>query len=104
MIEINRELCSYFAGFFDGEGCIASSFYTVSNRRDGYKRVKIGICISNTDIRPLELIQLCFGGNITKTKNKFNTNMQLFRWNLYNKQDILKFLNNIFPFSIVKKE
>ena len=71
---------------------------------DKYKRVKIAICVSNTDIRPLELLQLNFGGDIVKSSNKFNTRMQLYRWSLYSRDKILYFLKNIYYYSVVKKK
>jgi hypothetical protein len=83
----------YCAGFFDGEGSV------------GVYRRKYICTVSNTDIRPLKKFVELWGGKIgvnEKSKIK-NANMDVYYWHCYGQQ-CKDFLNEIFEFSIVKKD
>ena len=84
---------SYFAGFFDGEGCVA--IYTK----------KYVVSLTNTDIRPLVMAQGLWGGSVScqkKEGRKFAV-QDLWRWQIYGAES-KKFLEDIYPFTILKKE
>ena len=94
----------YFAGFFDGEGC-------VSIRRLRFKR-KNGLCISyqiqaqttNTNIAVLNVFCERFGGRVDfKTVPKKEGVKPCFTWRV-NCNKAMAFLNAIRPFLIVKCE
>lgn len=90
----NDKLNAYFAGFFDGEGCIdvhrakkLNSFNKIEHRL----RVSIG----QIEIKPLKKLKNLYGGNIYKYK-KIN------KWSLHSKEAI-NFLKNIKPYLLVKR-
>lgn len=80
----------YFAGFFDGEGCI-----TISTGG------KVQVSITQKDKTPLEIAKTIYGGTIGLKDRKFT---HIFCWRLSSAKDIYSFLNFIYPHSIVKKK
>jgi len=85
----------YFAGFFDGEGCVA--IYS--------KRNKYVVCLTNTDVRPLRRASILWGGTVTtQSKNGRKGALQdLWRWSLYG-HNSLEFLRDIRPYTMIKTE
>ena len=82
----------YAAGFFDGAGYIGLGV--------GYR---IEIRIVNTNYKVLELLQKHWGGGIYKRK-QISGRKQTYDWVIVAKDDTQKFLNDIYPFLVVKKQ
>ena len=84
---------AYFAGFFDGEGCVAI-----------YKK-KYVVSLTNTDVRPLKKVQEMWGGfiNVQKKENRRFAIQDIFRWQVYG-HNARPFLEAIRPFVLVKRE
>lgn len=84
---------AYFAGFFDGEGCVAI-----------YPK-KYVVSLTNTDIRPLRRAEELWGGYIStqKASTRPGALQDLWRWQIYG-HSARPFLEAIRPFSKVKAE
>ena len=83
----------YIAGFFDGEGCIS------------LKGGSVRISIVNRDKRPVELISKLYKGSLYKNKAKRSPlHGDTFRVQIDGMDKVYKFLNDISPFMIVKRE
>jgi hypothetical protein len=81
----------YFAGHFDGEGCIAM--------RDSGKSYKIFVTITAAYLPVLELYKNFFGGNICKSTG---TNKPLWKWMLHGYKANLFFLETLYPYLLEK--
>lgn len=83
----------YFAGFFDGEGCVAV-----------YPR-KYVVSLTNTDIRPLARAQELWGGHISSqsAESRRGAVQDLLRWQIYG-QHSRAFVEEIRPYVLVKGE
>jgi len=92
--DINKEILAYYAGFFDGEGCI------LINRRNGYYRMDIRISNTNKNIL-LDYAKL-FGGGVYKYKRRINTHKDKWQWCLSTKPSIV-FLRAVYPYLRLKK-
>ena len=77
----------YWAGIFDGEG-------TIYFAKD-LKCFKISVAQKEPEI--LYLMQIRFGGNVTKDKNR-----TIHRWNISGALRLRNFLDAVLPFLIVK--
>ena len=86
----------YFAGHFDGEGCIYMRARPHSNR------ARISITITAVYQPVLQEYKLRFGGQITKSS--VSVNKQLWRWQLSSMPEIKVFLIEIAPFLFEKRE
>jgi hypothetical protein len=100
---MTNENLAYFAGFFDGEGCIqivrTGSRNRIANPVGG---LTINTIVVNTDPLPLEAMRCCFGGTIhRKTKGKFARYESLY-WMLHGKK-AAPFLQSILPYLITKQ-
>jgi len=103
MKKVTNEELSYFAGYFDGEGCIhARTLYS--------KYFAIEILVTST--YPMVCRSLChsFGGVVThnrhgnpKTRHKFKNHRNFYRWRVYGPHAILV-LERLYPFLREKKE
>ena len=82
---------SYFAGFFDGEGCVAM-----------YRR-KYVVSLTNTDVRPLVRAKELWGGSIVCQKKEVRKGaiQDLWRWQIYGHKS-RKFLEDIRQFTKIK--
>jgi len=80
----------YVAGFFDGEGCV--SINTTG-------RCTISITQKNPEV--LYLIQKQYGGNV---HCKWKKHFECSHWLTNGKQDVIRFLNLIKPYVVVKKK
>ena len=94
----------YVAGMFDGEGCITTSRRFIKGKYEKYPRVSMQITITNCHTTLLKLIEKWFGGGITHKGKKKNENMPCYHWRVLGKLDMVRFLNSIKEYSIVKKE
>jgi len=95
LILIEHEL-AYFAGFFDGEGCVGIK--KPSNRRNCHAPY-----ISVSQVRPEVLLKLkaAFGGNV-RFASKCGKN-GIWCWQVVGMKRVLEFLRLIEPYLIVKK-
>lgn len=91
---MNDVALAYFAGFFDGEGCI-----TVHRQPN---RVYAFVTCTNTDKQVILRFQEAFGGHI---QTKVNVpGRVIYVWNISAKKDVVNFLEQIFPFLQVKQQ
>jgi len=85
---------AYFAGLFDGEGCI-------SIVRGG---PTITVAVVQVDRRPLDLLAARFGGSVMPHgKPVKETHHQAYRWQIYSGR-ARDFLRTVRPYLIVKAE
>lgn len=93
MADSNELELAYFAGFFDGEGCVGA-----------YPRRYV-VSLTNTDPRPLIRARELWGGFISKqTKESRQFAIQdLWRWQIYGHKS-RPFLEAIRPYSKLKCE
>lgn len=91
MVEPTVAESAYYAGFFDGEGCVAA-----------YNR-KYVVSLTNTDIRPLKRAVELWGGFISsQSKESRKWALQdLWRWQIYG-QNSRAFLAAIRPYTVIK--
>ncbi len=94
---MDEKLIAYFAGLFDGEGCVQlRKPYQTSN----CIMFECSICM--TDRAPLKLLHDHFGGCLLERKMRPNTNFIQYEWKVRSRL-ALNFAKLISPFSIVKK-
>lgn len=86
---------SYFAGFFDGEGCVRL-------KRSGNYIYSVVIVV-NTNLEVLIDFKEKFGGNIQPRKRKVSYHKKIYAWEIYSKASV-PFLEAILPYLIVKRE
>lgn len=91
-------LLGYLTGFFDGEGYVGIQ----KGKRDGYT-FRLAVTNSNYDI--LNIYKNKYGGKIRpkKDKNKKEYYKDQWLWELFD-SDTLPFLEEIYPYTKVKKE
>jgi hypothetical protein len=82
---------AYFAGFFDGEGCVAAY------------RKKYVVSLTNTDVRPLKQVQALWGGAISTQVDRPGAVRDIWRWQIYG-QKSRPFLEAIRPYVRLKGE
>lgn len=100
-------LLGYLAGIIDGEGTIriqrikSGKSFVASKRRNPwyYAQVSIGM----TDIRPLVLLRE-FTGKGEIRNERVPSRKLIYRWVLGGRFDIIKFLNTLLPYLIVKRQ
>ena len=80
----------YFAGHFDGEGCIYMRI------RPKVQRARLGITVTAGYWPILDAYQRQFGGQVTKST--ISVNMQLRQWTLSSLPDVQAFLFALLPF------
>lgn len=81
---------NYYAGFFDGEGSVSIS--TVGT---------VQVAIAQREPFILYKFKEEYGGEVYKKTRKFSDG---YNWRLCGKEKVGKFLEDIFPYSIVKKD
>lgn len=103
MKKITNENISYFAGYFDGEGCIHAR--NIYNR---YYTIEVQV----TSTYPMVCREMCrvFGGAVisashgnSKTRHKFKNQRDFYRWRIFGPNAILV-LQRLLPFLREKKE
>ena len=93
--EISKEDLAYYAGFFDGEGCIM-----INKRPNSGHRLDVRISNTNKHIL-LGYISL-FGGGLYKQKRRKDTHKDKWQWCLSTKASVL-FLKTLYPYLRLKK-
>ena len=95
---------AYFAGLFDGEGCIAAYMQKAQTRSGHrYPCASLRALVSMTDPRPLREFQKVFGGSLVSKAPKYQRKRVIWEWCL-GSAAAGKFLRAIIPYLIVKKE
>lgn len=99
---------AYFAGFFDGEGSISPR-----KRQSQWKRVpgyytrsySFRVSITQVDQRPLVKLRECYGGILVfRDRSKLKNCKDVWMWALSGQAACRKFLNDIYPWIIVKRD
>lgn len=85
---------AYFAGHFDGEGCIR-----LTKHHRGYRP---WVAVTNSHQPIIDLYRERFGGSI-REKPKASTNKLLSEWYLVTHDKCLYFVDAVLPFSMEKK-
>lgn len=93
----------YYAGFFDGEGCIQIvRTGSRSKVRDAAGGLTVNTIVVNTDRGPLELLQAAFGGTIHRKIPGQFSRYPAFHWMLHGKK-AAPFLAAIAPYLVSKR-
>ena len=97
-------LLAWIAGFFDGEGCVIVELSNMPQCLRG-QRTSLHATLTQTSTDCLEIVKQRFGGNIkvsdVRKENARRWAVQ-YTWVVRN-ENALKFLQEILPYSIVKK-
>lgn len=100
--KIQKEKLFYFAGLFDGEGCIC-----IVKNKSPYKNrtyvYRAFIQLAMTDKRPIDWLKKNIGGNIYKVKGHKYCQKDYFQWTM-NCIESAKFLDVVLEMFLVKKE
>ncbi len=88
---------AYFAGFFDGEGCVN---IWRARKTNSYQ---VRVVISSTNKGIMEKFQGKFGGSISTIVSVQGNNKPFWIWKISG-TDVTKFLVMIQPYSILKNE
>ena len=87
----------YFAGHFDGEGCVYMS--SPGKKRSGaLNKLKIQVCVC--DLRTLQAYQARFGGTINSRKS---IGKPMSTWTMAGVSDCERFIHAVLPHSIEKR-
>ena len=89
----------YLAGLFDGEGCVLINKAT--KRRYSYHRLRVQL--TNLNPSPLKMAMELFGGSILIHKNRRENQQDIWDWSVEYTRAV-EFLEEIFPYSIIKKD
>ena len=91
---------SYFAGLFDGEGCIG---IRRSNYRKGRYTALCLVCtVGMANLWMLESLKFAFGGGVYPTKKKQTQHKDLWEWTISSRQ-ALAFLEAVLPYLKLKR-
>lgn len=93
----------YIAGLFDGEGCIHCSKQWIKGKYEKYPRVNMQISIANTNKKVLVYLQAFYNFGSLKI-HKGSGCKQCWSWRITGRFNMLKFLNSIYDYSIIKKD
>jgi hypothetical protein len=91
------EQVGYYAGFFDGEGCVSIRY---DSRCDSHI---LKVSIANTDRRILDELADIFGGAICGPYQKKEHHVPWYSWELQGRNAV-PFLEAIRPYSRIKRE
>lgn len=109
LMVITDESALYFAGFFDGEGCVG--LYERLAKHCGNAltpNISIGLSIANTNVEVLKHIHRTIGGHrpekghVKPTMNG-SPGKKLFRWAAQSRESY-HILKRVLPYLIVKRE
>lgn len=89
----------YFAGLFDGEGCVRIGRY-IDNRVNKLA-YNMYVDITLTDIEPLLLAKSIFKGQLHAYAPRSDNRSRIYKWQLASRQ-AYAFLKAIEPYSIIK--
>lgn len=92
---------SYFAGLFDGEGCIRIVWHNMKRRKT---RWQMNLAISNTHRDVLLWVQGTFGGGVYSEERKVPNQRRRFQWYSNHSSMQYRLLEGMLPYLIIKKE
>ena len=99
----------YWAGLFDGEGCV-SLIYTVRRRRESNNELpilgfRLVVLLANTRHGILRLMKHSFGGHLNSNKQPRSPKHKLvWTWRAIAFADALRFLQAIQPYVLIKQK
>jgi hypothetical protein len=100
-VSLSETDLAYFAGFFDGEGCV-----TIGRGVTQYKG-RIGhwvlVQVTNTDPRPIQALHDAFAGHMFRDDRRRGNERPCYRWQA-NSRVACRFLEAIRPYSRIKAE
>lgn len=85
---------AYFAGFFDGEGCIFPHI------PDG----TVHLVVCNTKPKVLYELQKRLGGSIRHYPPSRDGERTVYQWGIFNRKDCLNALKRLYPYLIIKRK
>lgn len=94
---------AYFAGLFDGEGCVSSA---IPNRPDSLKKARTVVCqIVMVEGVAVKALAARYGGTVLhRDMSRYNKNARpVFQWSVSG-QIALQFMKAILPYASVKRE
>ena len=99
----DKEQLAYIAGLVDGEGSIC--IHRDASNKKRYVKYNLLVNVSNTDPRPLRLIQGLFGGSFFLTNRTVSREGKLPCWGInVSGPKAENLLRKILPYLIIKKE
>ena len=93
---------AYFAGFFDGEGCIIIGTKNCTWNKNHLKTYYLTVSAGSTNHWILELLRFQFEGKVYLRKPQELSRKPFWQWNVQNRQ-ALRFLKTIAPYLKLKK-
>jgi hypothetical protein len=89
---------AYFAGFFDGEGCITFG------KNNGFDSIRV--LLGNTEKSLLDIMQKRYGGHVYVLggKSRPEHHAPMWQWQLNRKDGIEKFLLQMIPYLHIKRD
>ncbi len=100
-----RNDLAYFAGFFDGEGCICIASQRSQYKEKIFRHYRLEVVIGSTNHWIIELMKMQFGGYVYLDKRDNRptlTHRPFWRWMICSKQ-AMSFLQEILPYLHLKK-
>lgn len=95
---------AYFAGFFDGEGCISIATQRSEWKDKPIKNYRLECVVGSTNHWIIELMKFQFGGAVycDRRDNHPVSHRPFWRWMICSKQ-ALAFLREVYPYLRLKK-
>lgn len=103
MIDPPEWVCSYAAGYIDGEGCLMLRPSLDKSLRNPHKRWAPIVTVSCLDIEPLNFLITNFGGWIVKHKRYTSVGNTVHTWSISGIDNVSRLLTLIYPYLIIKK-
>lgn len=103
MASLNTTDIAYFAGYFDGEGCIVVTTVHPERAKQSYR---LDVSVTGIVKAPIERFHQAFGGTLVPYpgySNSSTTRRPIFRWAVQGK-DAIQFLSYVLPYLVVKRE
>jgi len=92
---------AYFAGLFDGEGCIHIA--RIKRNYGAFYYFQLHLIFSNTNKQVMDYLTSKFGGNLIIRKPYKKRQRSYYMWRIYS-QKAKELLEIILPYLIIKKE
>jgi hypothetical protein len=90
---------AWAAGFIDGEGT-----FSITKHVNGVNSYKPHLAVSQVDRRPLDRLQVLFGGHVKSMRSRHPNQSDYWRWGLASAQAFRELLPHLLPWLIVKRE
>ena len=104
---MNKVDIAYFAGIFDGEGCIYirkinAKYVTKSGIRRIYTSYSVEVSLANTNEWICRQLLFAFGGGVYKRKLQMGANQTIWAWQIAAKK-ATDFLRVLYPYLKLKR-